>query len=55
MDKITLISNDFEEFTVDSRIFRGSIIDDLPPYLKDEPIPMPLINVSTLRKVIEWY
>lgn len=54
MDEITLISKDFEEFIVDARIFRGSMIDDMPAHLKDVPIPLPLINASILRKVIEW-
>lgn len=40
MDKITLISNDIEEFTVDAGIFCGSMIDDLPAHLKDVPIPV---------------
>ncbi|KAK3938263.1 hypothetical protein QBC46DRAFT_460348 [Diplogelasinospora grovesii] len=53
MDKVTLISNDSEAFTVDARIFLDSMIHNMPHELKNVPIPMN-INAAALRKVIEW-
>jgi hypothetical protein len=53
MDKITLVSNDDKQFTVNAKIFHASMIQDMPDTLRQMPIPLNF-NAIALQKVIEW-
>jgi hypothetical protein len=50
MDKITLVSNDDKQFTVNAKIFHSSMIQDMPDTLRQMPIPLNF-NAIALQKV----
>ncbi|CCU76648.1 unnamed protein product [Blumeria hordei] len=57
--KITLISNDGAVITVDSQVAMKSVliknmIEDLGDAVAESDVPIPNVNESVLRKVIEW-
>ncbi|CAD6501698.1 BgTH12-01948 [Blumeria graminis f. sp. triticale] len=58
-NKITLISNDGAVITVDSQVAMKSVliknmIEDLGDAVAESDVPIPNVNESVLRKVIEW-
>lgn len=57
--KITLISNDGAVISVDSQVVMKSVliknmIEDLGDAVAESDVPIPNVNESVLRKVIEW-
>ncbi|KAI6250752.1 E3 ubiquitin ligase complex SCF subunit sconC [Erysiphe necator] len=57
--KITLVSNDGASITVDTQVAIKSVliknmIEDLGDAVSENDVPIPNVNESVLKKVIEW-